>query len=321
MKFFPCVTMMHPLVFLASSASAFTPLVVETPTLALPETATKLFAKRTSEGSGNKGISPSNSKGFGSDAAAAAAPAKTYGDTAQEPIRDMIDFDAAVADFFNTREEWWPLFRGMMTMMEGANDDDSSSSSSSCRAHEFLSSTTALSPEQDFHETSSPWKRHAPIPTRESDKEYLGAFLDSMHQSLLDIPVTMSENGAEDENDLHFVEEGRRMLAVSRFHVVNTDATEDRAAQYEQLFATCWSELMELRVRDEEHTGSLILFPAAELSDLRRFCDMNLQRPLEWLGLRGDFEVASMERGLPAIRLLYKLTDIPDVPDDESAYN
>jgi hypothetical protein len=142
-----------------------------------------------------------------------------------------------------------------------------------------------------------------------------------MHESLLAIPITESAGGAEDENDLHFLEEGRRMLAVGRFHVVrpakdadtNRDEASWRAARYDRLFSTCWSELM-------EHTGSLILFPDSELTDLRRFADMNLIRPLEWLGVRNDFEIVSMERGSPAIRLIYRLQDMPDVPDDPNAY-
>jgi len=112
-----------------------------------------------------------------------------------------------------------------------------------------------------------------------------------MHQSLLNVPVTISQGIAGDDNNMQFLEEGRRLLAVSRFRV------------------------------SEEHNGSLILFPDTKISDLRRFCEMNLQRPLDWLEVRHDFEVASMERGSPAIRLLYKLEGIPEVEDDDSAFN
>jgi hypothetical protein len=44
---------------------------------------------------------------------------------------------------------------------------------------------------------------------------------------------------------------------------------------------------------------------------LRRFADMNVVRPLEWLGLQSDFEVVSLQRDSPAIRLLYKLNRMP----------
>lgn len=275
-------------------------------TLAAAAAANKGFGK-SGKGFGNK----ANSGGGGGGGAP--PPAKTYGRIAEEPIQDLIDMEAAMNEFFTTREDWLPLFRGMST--------------DSCAASSFLEDAVAVN---DFTEaSSSPWRRLQAIPDHPSHKEVLGSFLDSVHQALLDIPVTNSKNGQDDENDLHFLEEGRRMLAISRFHVVGLeDDNEDdssssslRAERYERLFATCWSELMELRSTNQPHTGSLILFPDTELMDVRRFCDMNLQRPLEWLGIRHEFEVASMERGSPAIRLLYKLEAIPDIPEDESAYN
>ena len=71
---------------------------------------------------------------------------------------------------------------------------------------------------------------------------------------------------------------------------------------------------MELRVQNELSSGSLIVVPDYDLSDLRRFTDINLLRPLEWLGVQGDFEVTSLQRGSPAIRFLHKLQDMPDEP-------
>jgi hypothetical protein len=38
---------------------------------------------------------------------------------------------------------------------------------------------------------------------------------------------------------------------------------------------------------------------------------MNLQRPLEWMGLENVFEISSLERESPAIRLIHKLQDMP----------
>ena len=58
-------------------------------------------------------------------------------------------------------------------------------------------------------------------------------------------------------------------------------------------------------------THPRLVVPGTNVSDLRRFVDMNLQRPLEWLGIP-HFEVASMERGSPAIRLIHKLSEIPE---------
>jgi hypothetical protein len=83
------------------------------------------------------------------------------------------------------------------------------------------------------------------------------------------------------------------------------------------LFKTCWSEITELRQVNEIDTGSLIVAPGLDYDDLRRFADMNLQRPLQWLGIHDDFEVASLEHGgLGVVRLIHKLSDIPtDIPD------
>merc|ERR1712151_388299 len=161
---------------------------------------------------------------------------------------------------------------------------------------------------------SKPWRRLEAIPSNEKDKEILGSFLDSMHKSLVDIPV--NESVEEDDNDLHFLEEGRRMLVVNRFHVLSGNQG-GCVESYDELFSTCWSELMELRQKDEPNTGSLIVLPDYDMADLKRFTDINLLRPLEWLGINSDFEVASTQRGSPAIRLLHKLQDIPTQSDDE----
>lgn len=218
--------------------------------------------------------------------------AKTYGE--RELVKDVIDSETAMREFFSSTEEWHPLFKELAT-------------SSSVPAMTFLSDDHA---EFDFDNTQSnvPWKRLNGIPSGEKDKEVLATVLDSMHQSLVEIPV--DEETEEDEDDLHFLEEGRRMLAISRFHVLQ-GVHGGSVDSYDTLFATCWSELMELRVKDENSTGSLIVVPDYDLSDLRRFTDINLLRPLEWLGMHADFEVASMHRGSPAIRLLHKLQDMP----------
>ena len=76
---------------------------------------------------------------------------------------------------------------------------------------------------------------------------------------------------------------------------------------------------MELHVKNEDSTGSLIVVPDYEISDLRRFADVNLLRPLEWLGLQADFEVTSLQFGSPTIRLLHKLQDMPHEPWNDAA--
>jgi hypothetical protein len=236
-------------------------------------------------------------KGFGADSDAN-NNAKSYGDKVGAPIRDMIDSEAAMQNFFSSREEWIPLFRSIAV-------------DTSCQAMSFLGNDIDIDADIDFHETSVPWKRLQAIPELDEDKQVLGGFLDSMQQALVDIPV--NEAVDDDDNDLQFLEEGRRMLAVSRFQVLR----ENQGGSVESndaLFATCWNELMELSSTGEKHTGSLIVLPEYDLTDLRRFTDMNLLRPLEWLGVHADFEISSMKRGSPAIRLLYKLKDMPSTP-------
>jgi hypothetical protein len=277
---------------------------------------TKLFVAGQGFGDNNNSqSSPSSS-----------SPAKTYGPSALRPIRDLIDAESAMRAFFTSREEWLPLFRSMI----------SSSPSSSCAAMDFLgkqdSSTSgraALTSQStieyekiDFHETSSPWRLLQAIPDQADHRAILAAFLDGAQNSLLSIPT--DERVEEDDNDVQFVEEGRRLLALSRFHVLQANdrgSGSGRMETYDHLFATCWSELHHLCSQNVAHTGSLIILPDYQISDLRRFTDMNVLRPLEWLGLHDDFEVASIHHGTqnssPAIRLLYKLSDIPEVQDQE----
>jgi hypothetical protein len=314
-----------------------------------------------------EGTSPSSSS---LSVAAVVKVKKTYGKTAQAPIRDMIDQEGAMSDFFLCREEWHPVFRSLagtdlpqataeflMNTINNNNvpkDDDMTK----------IDDDAALSVLPfEFSETSSPWKRNMnPIPTSDDDRNVVAKFLDAMHQSLLDIPVkeqfilkkrnddiNIDENDTEeyDENDMHFVEEGRRLLALSRFVVIRSSQNDDNnnidddndnisnkviseqndddqssptmiqqqssdaIERYDELFNICWSEVMELQQNDQAHTGSLILVPDYNLPELRRFTDMNLIRPLQWLGLQSNFEVVSMQRDSPAIRLLYKLNDIP----------
>jgi len=219
---------------------------------------------------------------------------KTYGEAARKPIRDLIDSEAAMAEFFNANEDWAPLFRSIATH-------------GSVPAMSFLGGTHGG--EIDYYDTS-PWKKLDAIPSGEDKMSVVSSFLDSMQRSLVEIPVTAGKD--EDANDLHFIEEGRRMLVLSRFHVL-LGVTSGQIDHHEELFRTCWSELLELRKADEADTGSLILLPNYDLSDLRRFTDINLQRPLDWLGMSDLFEVTSLQRDSPAIRLIHKLSDIPKV--------
>jgi hypothetical protein len=230
-------------------------------------------------------------QGFGKDSDSDQRPLKTY----ENPpvIRDVIDTEAAMQHFFSSREEWLPLFRWITT-------------DPACTAESFLGGS--LLSELDFHEESSPWRRLLDIPEDEDDRATLASFLDVTQQSLIAIPVNDGEE--DDEDDVEFIEEGRRLMALNRFHVLRSDGSTS-VNKYDALFATCWNELAHLTDQDEEHSGSLILAPDSDLSDLRRFTDMNIMRPLEWLGLDSLFEVSSLERGSPAIRLIFKIKTMP----------
>lgn len=222
---------------------------------------------------------------------------KTYAEK-KEPIKDLIDSESAMSAFFDANEEWAPLFRSF-------------ASHSSVPALSFLGGQHGSDVEFD---DQFPWQKLDPIPTGENDIAVLSLFLDAAQRSLVEIPVVEFDgNGyaADDENDLQFLEEGRRMLVITRFHVLS-QITAGEIDHHEQLFRTCWSELLELQTAGEEDTGSLILVPDYDISDLRRFADMNLQRPLEWLGLSDLFEVTSLQRESPAIRIIHKLSDIPE---------
>jgi hypothetical protein len=230
--------------------------------------------------------------------------AKTYGREVVGPIPDVIDQEGAMKAFFTSREEWFPLFRKISG--SGLPAD------TACLLDDIARSSISET-ELEFHESSFPWKRFEAIPEIETERDFLAKFLDSMHESLLAIPVTEvrnPESSPDDEDDLQFLEEGRRLLAISRFHVL-AENQGGSVESIDQLFTRVWSELMELRNNDQAHTGSLILLPDYELSDLRRFADMNVVRPLQWLGIQKDFEVVSLQRDSPGIRLLYKLNDMP----------
>jgi len=245
-------------------------------------------------------------KGFGKSNASSNSkkpPTKSYGRKELEPIRDLIDEESGMREFFESNEPWQPLFRSLtpdasVPASSFLNGPDNSNNNDNDNDKPF-----------EFSETTSPWKKLNPIPTDADDIAVLGRFLDAMQTSLIeDIPV--DETTKDDDNDLHFIEEGRRMLVCSRYHVVQ-GIEKGSVGTFDRLFAICWSELVELHTVDEADTGSLIVTPGFDYDDLRRFVDMNLQRPLQWLGVDG-FEVASLEKGgLGVIRILHKLSDIP----------
>jgi hypothetical protein len=215
-----------------------------------------------------------------------------------------MDEEAAMTSFFSTREEWSATFR----LLAGESLPQHTSA---------LLDDVLLGVVGD--KKDPPWQQYQGIPQDKEDRAVLETFLNSMHQALLDIPVTDSYVGQgeplENDNDRRFLEEGRRMLAVSRYHVLADNAGGSLAA-VDALFTYCWSELRQLQSTNVAHTGSIILLPRYERGDLARFAEMNIARPLTWLGLAGAFEVANVHFGVPAIRMLYKLDDMPVVADD-----
>jgi hypothetical protein len=307
------VTIMVTSLMMIESSIAFTT------TLLNPATTASRHQSATSSSSSSSLIAPPRrivlhlaaGKGFGrqsdnkNSSPSPPQQRKSYGRDALTPIQGVMDMESAMSEFFVSRGEWHPLFRSLavdpsvpaMTFLEVDNNSNDSN-------NDF-----------EFHEDTRPWKRLQAVPTRDDDRAVLATFLDAMQQSLVDIPV--DESTKEDENDLHFIEEGRRMLVCSRFHVIQ-NIEHGSIDSYDSLFSSCWNEIAELSMTNEVDTGSLIVVPGFEYDDLRQFTDMNLQRPLEWLGMHEIFEVASMERGgLSVVRLIHKLSDIPAGPPDD----
>jgi hypothetical protein len=205
--------------------------------------------------------------------------------------------DAAMSDFFLANYDWHPVFRSLAV-------------DSTVPAMSFLLETPAVAVDDEgildtsallaSSSSTSPWKRLEAIPTGEPERQVVAGFLDAMQQALLDIPCVSEE---DDEFDAQFIEEGRRMLAVSRFQVLMQEC---------ELFSTCWNEVFELKRLDQPNTGSLIVLPPGyDVDQLESFTKVNLQQPLEWLGLHMSFEISSISRGNPAVRLLHKLSDVP----------
>lgn len=240
-------------------------------------------------------------EGFANQSDGSSQIDKSYGKKALAPIKDLIDEEASMREFFSSNDEWHPLFRSI-------------ASGPSVPAVSFIDVEEGKAGDFFlFDDNTSPWRRRIAIPAADNDRAVLSELLDAMQTSLIDIPV--DETTKDDDYDLHFIEEGRRLLVCSRFHVMH-DIKKGSVDSFYDLFATCWSEIVELRQVDKINNGSLMVVPGLKYEDLRRFADINLQRPLQWLGIDDDFEVASLERGgLGVVRIIYRLSEIPtDLP-------
>eukprot|EP00569_Conticribra_weissflogii_P006083 CAMPEP_0171331252 /NCGR_PEP_ID=MMETSP0878-20121228/2572_1 /TAXON_ID=67004 /ORGANISM="Thalassiosira weissflogii, Strain CCMP1336" /LENGTH=417 /DNA_ID=CAMNT_0011831751 /DNA_START=74 /DNA_END=1327 /DNA_ORIENTATION=- len=287
---------------------------------------------------------------------------KSYG-IAPLPLQTFQEARDSMSLFFRTHEEWKPLFRHVSDEHESLaqsflRDDASSSSSYYYYSDRGIWGISTM-------EGKTPWKLLPSKPTDPSHLNILSDFLDEWQTSLLDIPVDALVK--EGSNDLHFLEEGRRTIAVTRFHVhtlevvadvnANSDGNDDKSnndddnnnyygmEEWEnELFAKCWSEMAHIMSQDSSDTGSLIVLPSHPdivplsrrssgeedgirneeedenelLSYLQSFVDDNLRRPIQWLGRQDDWEIVAFKRGNGAIRMLYKLSDIPDLGERDS---
>lgn len=254
-------------------------------------------------GTGNKKKKKKESKYTLNDKSYASSPEINFEQTPEEA-------HASMSDFFTTYHEWTPLFNEYMADITPL-------------AHSFLKETADIEDlwNIDTIENRNAWRLFPGKPTDKDSLAHLGTFLDEWQRSLLDIPIDAKTKEAEigtGRNDMHFLEEGRRTIAVSRFHVLD-GATEDWESE---LFRTCWSEMAYLMSQDEIDTGSLVVLPSLpsrigenRLEYVHRFVEEKLVRPISWLGRDSDWEIVAMERGNLGIRLLYKLSGMRDLSE------
>lgn len=272
---------------------------------------TPCFAKKEKGGSSGKGFGPPPEK---------KEPKYTISDksydtsSATDNVKELSseEIQASMTEFFGTYDNWKPLFHNVLQ--------------SESLATSFLSDVV---PQELWGistlEQRNPWRLLPAKPTNESSLAVIGTFLDELQRSLLDIPLDSIISG---ENDLHFLEEGRRTIAVTRFHVLEEYYKKDNDDWESELFRAAWSEMAHLMSQDEVDTGSLVLLPdhlaggggddEKGLEYVKEFVERKLIQPINWLGRESDWEIVALERGSVAVRLLYKLSDIPDLSERDS---
>jgi hypothetical protein len=309
-----------------------------------------LLATGNGSSSGGMGFGSNNSNS-GNDKKKSKKPKytiedKSYGTTPSSS-------SASAEEFFTTYNEWLPLFREY---------------SNSLSAHSILTTTVTNNDNSNDNNNGSdtlwgistiegrtPWKLLPSKPEHPTPLSHIGTFLDEWQRSLLDIPIdtlTKEEDIGKGNNDLHFLEEGRRTIAVTRFHVVDGDEYAERSTaaastaeeevvldQWEnEVFRTCWSEIGHLMSQDIDDTGSLVVLPNiplpssssssfnqeieeeenSSLEYIQQFVEKKLVQPISWMGRSDDWEIVAMNRGNLAVRLLYKLSAIPDLSEKYS---
>jgi len=248
---------------------------------------TALYGKETNK--------PSSPRGFGNS-----SMAKTYDFVPVAPV----DQQKAMDDFFKTHAEWHPLFASIAPRSE---------------VPAAASTQIDLTVEKGIvYDDEAPWVKLPNIPSgpeKESQMGTIALVLDSFQTALTAIPVSEEEFNTKDEednNDLQFLEEGRRLLVLQRFQVIDGVGSGNH-----DLFRTCWSEIHCLVSEGGEDTGSLIILDEFDHldMDLACFVDANIRMPLQWLGMGDLVEVASFERGKNCVRLIHQLGAIPSLED------
>ncbi|GFH45887.1 hypothetical protein CTEN210_02361 [Chaetoceros tenuissimus] len=255
--------------------------------------------------------STSNGKGFGK-------PANGFGKGSVDPMKktydvspttlplDMLQRTEMMKDFFASYDEWHPLFGSIAA-------NDSVLASSHIDASLFTQEGLSFSEE-------TPWEKLPQMPSgenKDSQMETVSLVLDSMQKALTDIPVSQDlyNTNPDDNNDMHFIEEGRRLLVLERFHVLQNEGDA-----HGDLFRVCWSEIHHLVTEGNTDKGSLIILEeyTSEIEEnggIEQFVDEKIRLPLQFLGLADSLEVAAFKRGKICIRLIHQLGAVPSLED------
>lgn len=255
--------------------------------------------------------SSSNGKGFGK-------PVNGFGKGSVDPMKktydvspttlplDMLQRTEMMRDFFASYDEWHPLFGNI-----AAND--------SVLASSHIDVSLFANEDLSFN-NDTPWEKLPQIPSgenKDSQMETVSLVLDSMQKALTDIPVSQDlyNTNPDDNNDMHFIEEGRRLLVLERFHVLQNEGDN-----HGDLFKVCWSEIHHLVTEGNADKGSLIILEEytseiEESGGIEQFVDEKIRLPLQFLGLADSLEVAAFKRGKSCIRLIHQLGAVPSLED------
>lgn len=296
----------------------------------------------SSNDEGKRGFGTRNTNTNGNSSSSSSTPLfleKTY----NLPIILPADEQAAMSQFFSSFTEWHPLFASIALHdqvpawehLNVLNDDDDGDNDDHQKTNKNMSNA---SPILEFH-PNSPWKKLPQIPMgpeKERHMEVISSVLDHFQKALVDIPMSdkLYSRNMEEDNELHFIEEGRRLLVLERFQVVeeqdaassttttSSSVKEEDGSWEDLLFGICWSEIHHLVSVGSRDTGSLIILnhdndddSTRQGRDLAKFVDEKIRLPLRYLGLGDCMEVASFARGKNCVRLIHQLGEIPSLED------